>query len=141
MHSPDPQGLPGTELLRLARTSIEYGLIHGEPVPIDYARLSRELSVTGATFTTVRLEGALRGCSGTLDAVLPLAEDVTRSAFHAAFRDPRFEPVGERELDASGACTRMAPLASSERNLTACAASSSTTTNLPSGSCTTPEGS
>ena len=47
---------------------------------------------------TLRIGGQLRGCCGTLEAVLPLAEDVARSAFQAAFRDPRFDPIGEHEL-------------------------------------------
>lgn len=100
MRSTDRQELPGTELLRLARGSIEYGLIHGEPLPIQHDELSELLTKPGATFTTLRLEGELRGCCGTLEATQPLAADVTRSAFQAAFRDPRFEPVAEGELDA-----------------------------------------
>ena len=100
MHSPDQDDLPGTELLRLARGSIEYGLVQGEPLPIDCGRLPRSLAERGATFTTLRIEGELRGCRGTLEAAYPLAEDVARSAFQAAFRDFRFDPVGENELDA-----------------------------------------
>jgi len=100
MHSPDRQDLTGTELLRLARGSIEYGLIHREPLPINCDELPRALTEPGATFTTLRFEGQLRGCRGTLEAELPLAKDVTRSAFQAAFRDPRFDPVGEDELGA-----------------------------------------
>ena len=98
MHSPDPQELPGAELLRLARGSIEYGFIHRKPLPINCDELPQALTEPGATFTTLRFEGELRGCSGTLEAVHPLAKDVTRSAFQAAFRDPRFDPVGEDEL-------------------------------------------
>jgi AmmeMemoRadiSam system protein A len=48
----------------------------------------------------LRFEGRLRGCCGSLEAVRPLAEDVTHSAFQAAFRDIRFEPVGKHELSA-----------------------------------------
>jgi AmmeMemoRadiSam system protein A len=90
----------GTELLRLARSSIEYGLIHEVPMPVDCDELPREFADPAATFTTLRFEGRLRGCCGTLEAVRPLAEDVTRSAFQAAFRDIRFEPVGKHELGA-----------------------------------------
>jgi len=100
MHSLDRQDLPGTELLRLARGSIEYGLIHREPLPVDCDELPRALTEPRATFTTLRFEGQLRGCRGALEAVLPLAKDVTRSAFQAAFQDPRFDPVSEGELDA-----------------------------------------
>lgn len=100
MHLSDRHNLPGTELLRLARGSIEYGLIRGEPLPVDGARLHRAMMEPGATFTTVRFEAELRGCCGTLEAVRPLAEDAARSSFRAAFRDSRFEPVREHELDA-----------------------------------------
>jgi AmmeMemoRadiSam system protein A len=100
MHSPDRQDLSGTALLRLARGSIEHGLRHGEPLPIRRDELSPALAEPGATFTTLRLQGELRGCCGTLEAVRPLAADVTHSAFRAAFRDSRFNPVGEAELAA-----------------------------------------
>lgn len=90
----------GTELLRLARGSIEYGIIHRQPLPIQCDELPPALTEPAATFTTLRFRGELRGCCGTLEALHPLAEDVTRSAFRAAFRDPRFDPVGEDELGA-----------------------------------------
>jgi len=100
VHSPDRQDLTGKELLRLARGSIAYGIIHSGPLPINCDELPPALTEPGATFTTLRFEGQLRGCHGTLVAVRPLAEDVTRSAFQAAFRDPRFDPVGEDQLSA-----------------------------------------
>lgn len=107
LHEPTPDvgnsvDAAGTELLRLARGSIEYGLVHSEPLPVDCDTLPRVLTEPAATFTTVRFEGQLRGCCGTLEAARPLAEDVTHSAFRAAFRDVRFEPVGKHELDAIG---------------------------------------
>lgn len=89
----------GSQLLRLARSSIDYGLLHREHLTVDCDDLPRALRDPGATFTTLHIEGQLRGCCGTLDAVRPLAEDVAHSAFRAAFRDPRFDPVGKHELD------------------------------------------
>ena len=94
------QELPGAELLRLARASIEYGLVHGGPLPVDCEQLPDELTHPAATFTTLRSHGELRGCCGALEATHPLATDVARSAFQAAFRDPRFDPVVEAELAA-----------------------------------------
>lgn len=85
--------LQGAELLRLARSSIEYGLGHQMPLPVDCADLPEALSEPGATFTTLHLGGRLRGCCGRLEAARPLATDVAHSAFEAAFRDPRFDPV------------------------------------------------
>ena len=94
------QDPPGTELLRLARDSIEYGLVRREPLPVNCDELPPALAKPGATFTTLRLDDKLRGCCGTLEAARPLARDVTHSAFQAAFRDPRFDPVEKDELDA-----------------------------------------
>ena len=90
----------GEELLRLARGSIDYGLINKEPLPVDCDELPRLLTDPAATFTTLHVEGRLRGCCGTLEAARPLAADVAHSAFRAAFRDPRFDPVGKHELQA-----------------------------------------
>jgi AmmeMemoRadiSam system protein A len=93
-------GSADTEIVRLARASIEYGLVHRDPLPINYEELPSALADLAATFTTLHFEGQLRGCCGTLEAVRPLAADVAYSAFRAAFRDPRFKPVGKHELSA-----------------------------------------
>jgi AmmeMemoRadiSam system protein A len=93
------QDLSATELLRLARGSIDHGLVHGKPLPVVCSELPAPLTELAATFTTLRSNGELRGCCGILEAVRPLAEDVSHSAFTAAFRDPRFSPLGKHELD------------------------------------------
>jgi AmmeMemoRadiSam system protein A len=41
--------------------------------------------------------GELRGCIGSLQAVRPLAQDVTQNALAAAFRDPRFPALTAAE--------------------------------------------
>jgi AmmeMemoRadiSam system protein A len=98
MHLPDRQIQPGTTLLHLARGSIEYGLIHNAPLPVDCNELPAELRNPAATFTSLHVEGQLRGCCGTLEALRPLAADVAHSAFQAAFRDRRFAPLDQGEL-------------------------------------------
>lgn len=52
----------------------------------------------GGVFVTLRKFGHLRGCMGTLDEALPLAEAVRQAAVSAALHDPRFPPVGPGEL-------------------------------------------
>ena len=42
--------------------------------------------------------GALRGCIGEILPMRPLAEAVAARAVDSALRDPRFQPVSEREL-------------------------------------------
>ena len=100
MYSAERQDSLGPELLQLARSSIEYGLIHRQPLPVEDGELSSELAAPAATFTTLRIQRDLRGCCGTLEAERPLAADVAYSAFRAAFHDPRFPPVRKAELDA-----------------------------------------
>lgn len=100
MHSAEQQDTLGLELLQIARSSIEHGIRYREPLPIDGASLSGALAEPRATFTTLRLEGELRGCCGTLEAERPLAADVAHSAFQAAFRDPRFAPLRQAEVAA-----------------------------------------
>jgi AmmeMemoRadiSam system protein A len=56
------------------------------------------LREVGACFVTLRLEGELRGCVGTVDAHRPLGDDVAHNAFAAAYRDSRFAPVSGEEL-------------------------------------------
>jgi AmmeMemoRadiSam system protein B/AmmeMemoRadiSam system protein A len=51
-----------------------------------------------ASFVTLKLDGELRGCVGTLEPHRPLAEDVGANAGAAAFQDPRFAPLREDEL-------------------------------------------
>jgi len=51
----------------------------------------------GATFVTLTLDTALRGCIGSLEARRALAADVHDNALGAAFRDPRFKPLTAEE--------------------------------------------
>lgn len=85
-------------LLDVARRSIEHGLVHGAPLAVDPAAHGEPLRALRASFVTLRTAGALRGCTGTLEATRPLVEDVARNSFAAAFRDPRFEPLRRDEL-------------------------------------------
>ncbi len=87
----------GHTLLRLARNAIagHFGL------PPEAITDSPELQAPGAVFVTLTRNGQLRGCIGSLEAWRPLAEDVRKNALAAAFRDPRFKPLGIEELPAT----------------------------------------
>jgi AmmeMemoRadiSam system protein A len=85
-------------LLALARASIEYGLAHGLPLPVNVAEYEPALRELAACFVTLQQRGDLRGCIGTLAAYRPLVEDVAAHAFAAAFKDPRFMPLRPEEL-------------------------------------------
>lgn len=84
-------------LLQIAKESIAHGLAQACPLQVDLKTLPQELCETRATFVTLFLNKNLRGCIGTLTAYQPLAQDVAKYAFAAAFRDPRFPPVIEKE--------------------------------------------
>ena len=85
-------------LIDLAYRSIEIGMKTGHPLNINLRDYSAELSQQRATFVTLEKNKQLRGCIGMLEAVLPLAEDISENAFSAAFKDPRFPPLEESEL-------------------------------------------
>lgn len=64
------------------------------PTPVINARdYPPELRQVRATFVTLRVNEALRGCIGTCQAVRPLVEDVAHNAAAAASMDPRFPPL------------------------------------------------
>lgn len=86
----------GRILIPLARAAIGRELGHDLPAAADAAWLR----APGATFVTLTADGQLRGCIGTLEAHRPLLEDVTANAVAAAFRDPRFQPLGRDEFTA-----------------------------------------
>ena len=86
-------------LLETAWDSIRHGLFHRRPPAINTADFDPALTRPGASFVTLHAQGALRGCIGSLEAYRPLIEDVSENAFAAAFRDPRFIPLQEQELD------------------------------------------
>lgn len=84
----------GKALLTSARNAIgeRFGLAAQVVSPV------RELGEPGASFVTLNQNGQLRGCIGSLEAHRPLATDVAENALAAAFRDPRFAPLGKDEF-------------------------------------------
>jgi AmmeMemoRadiSam system protein A len=85
-------------LLQIARDSIEHGLDAHQPLTVDTLAIARALRVPAACFVTLKREGQLRGCIGSLEAQEPLVRAVADAAFSAAFGDPRFPPLSREEL-------------------------------------------
>lgn len=88
-----------TQLLDMAAASIDYGLINHmilQPQPNEYLDNLRQIR---ATFVTLDINHALRGCIGTLEASRPLIVDVAHNAYAAAFNDPRFPALTAAERD------------------------------------------
>ncbi|HOG00424.1 MAG: 2-aminophenol 1,6-dioxygenase beta subunit [Firmicutes bacterium ADurb.Bin248] len=88
------------EYVRLARRGVETFVKTGERARLP-GGLPGELSdVRAGAFVSIKKDGRLRGCIGTIEPVREsLAEEILRNAVSAASEDPRFEPVGEDELD------------------------------------------
>jgi len=88
-----------TVLLQIARASIEAAF--GKPFPFNKESLAARfpaLAEDRATFVTLKVDGkALRGCIGSIVPHAALFDDVVANAKSAAFRDPRFSPLTERE--------------------------------------------
>ena len=84
-------------LLELARSVIVskirgtdgVGLIKNPSLPLTRLR---------GCFVSLHKRKSLRGCIGIIEPTAPLVEGVQDNAFNAAFRDPRFPPLKEKEL-------------------------------------------
>ncbi|MPY71364.1 MAG: AmmeMemoRadiSam system protein A [Alphaproteobacteria bacterium] len=83
----------GGILLRVARASILNGLRAGGPAAIDTKLYDDALRGPAASFVTLHIDRALRGCTGSARARRALVEDVSENAFNSAFGDPRFPPL------------------------------------------------
>ena len=85
-------------LLHLAREAVSAAAA-GRPLPKpDLSQLPASLTAAGACFVTLERGHELRGCTGTLLARAPLAEEVVRTAAQTALYDPRFNPVRPEEV-------------------------------------------
>lgn len=83
----------GRSLLIIARNAIQQRLDLAQQA---FERCP-ELDHPAATFVTLTQNGQLRGCIGSLEAFRELATDIRENAQAAAFRDPRFPPLGSDE--------------------------------------------
>lgn len=83
-------------LLRWARRSVEHAAKHRARLEMPEPE-GEDLKARRGAFVTLREEGRLRGCVGNLEPRDPLYLEVSRAAFSASMRDPRFPPVEPEE--------------------------------------------
>jgi AmmeMemoRadiSam system protein A len=81
-------------LLRLAHRAIELALAGGS---VDPAAPSPHLAEPRGAFTTLHLDGKLRGCIGYVSPTQSLYATIAQAAKAAALDDPRFSPVTPAE--------------------------------------------
>lgn len=86
--------------VRLARESLEHYIKTGEYLPVPSYLPSEMLLNKHGVFVSLKKEGELRGCIGTISpATESVALEIIRNAVEAGTDDPRFYPVDEDELD------------------------------------------
>jgi len=88
----------GHRLLRAAAAALRYAIRYGRAPRVDAGRHSPELRRPAATFVTLKRNGRLRGCVGSITPTRPLLADVMHNAYGSAFRDTRFPPLARDEL-------------------------------------------
>ena len=84
------------ELLKYARKTIAAKLAGKMPPKIG--KDSERLNMACGAFVTLRKEESLRGCIGSICSSKPVYQTVGEAAEAAAFQDPRFPPLNEKEL-------------------------------------------
>lgn len=91
------------QLFQVARAALRVAVRQAAPGPLpfslDSSRLPPALLEARACFVTLLTypDHTLRGCTGSLLARLPLAEEVAYSTQNTALNDPRFPPVSPAE--------------------------------------------
>lgn len=83
-------------LRHIAKTVIQ-SKARGKPAP-EFTVDSPILKEKRGAFVTINKGGQLRGCIGYIQPYKPLYQTIEEMAIQAAFHDPRFGPVTEKEL-------------------------------------------
>ena len=92
----------GATLVALARQTLaaHFGGATADAAPKGVAqqRADPALQVRSGTFVTLKRGNRLRGCIGSLSATASIIDGVKENVLHAAFDDPRFPPLKEKEM-------------------------------------------
>ncbi len=86
--------------VQLARKTIETYVRTGKIIAVPNNLPEEMYNRQAGVFVSIKENGSLRGCIGTICAVRTcVAEEIIENAISAASRDPRFQPIGQGELD------------------------------------------
>lgn len=103
-----------SRLLTIAHQAIEHCINNKLYIPT--APKEKNLTDQAGCFVTIKQEGQLRGCIGNFQSDQPLYLNVVEMAVAAATGDPRFVPMGTRDLaDFSLEITVLSPLEKVDR--------------------------
>ncbi|NLJ41245.1 MAG: AmmeMemoRadiSam system protein A [Clostridiales bacterium] len=87
------------EYVRLARQSLEEYILYGTTFDSWDTLPEAMIKEQAGTFVTIKLDGRLRGCIGTIEPTRKnIAQEIIHNAISAGSKDPRFLPVREEEL-------------------------------------------
>jgi AmmeMemoRadiSam system protein A len=87
----------GRYLLSVARKTIEQKIFNlGAQLELESFN-SNTFSEKRGTFVTLTIDDGLRGCIGNIVPQESLLDGVKANAINAAFRDPRFRPLSDKE--------------------------------------------
>lgn len=84
--------------VKLARAAVEAYVKHGKIIspPED---VPQEFLGQSGVFCTLKINGELRGCIGTIESTTgSISKEIIRNAIAAAAEDPRFQTVSKDEL-------------------------------------------
>ena len=92
---------PKTIYTKLALSAIENTFKKGEIRELEEKPCPPDLNYKAACFVSLHLsDGRLRGCIGTLEPFRKnLYQEIIGNAISAAFKDPRFQPLEENEIE------------------------------------------
>lgn len=86
--------------VQLARSTIEEYVRAGRKIKVPEGLPQEMQDRRAGVFVSIKKEGRLRGCIGTIQAVRKsIADEIIENAVSAAVRDPRFSPIEPEELD------------------------------------------
>ena len=93
----------GRKLVELARLTLmkrfKRKLPEGQVADLEAQLGDEPFQVHNGTFVTLKIGGQLRGCIGSLVGRESVADGVRSNAINAAFNDPRFSRLTNKELD------------------------------------------
>ncbi len=88
------------DYVKLARHTIETYVRTGRKPELPEGLSGEIYKERAGVFVSIKEDGMLRGCIGTLQPVqASVAEEIMSNAVSASTRDPRFAPVREEELE------------------------------------------
>lgn len=86
--------------VKLARASLEHYIRNGVPMNMPDMLPAEMTGRRAGTFVSLKKEGRLRGCIGTIGPVREsIAAEILANAISAGTEDPRFSPIAANELD------------------------------------------